>query len=65
MEKNFSLTESELDKLTVCIEEIDIIIGQIINHGIPEDYKEYLLEKLTKIGNMNTQVGKILDVWED
>lgn len=65
MTKIYSLTQEELDKLTGCIEEIDIIIGEIINRGIPVEYKEFLLEKLNKLGLMNSQVGRILDVWYD
>jgi len=60
-----TISEHELKTLTSCIEEIDITIGQIINHGIPEEYKEYLLEKLKIIGTMNSTVGRILEVWED
>lgn len=65
MTNTYSLTQDELDKLTVCIEEIDIIIGEIINRGIPKEYEEFLLEKLSKLGTMNSLAGRILDVWED
>ena len=61
----YTLCEDELNKLTVCIEEIDVVIGEIINHGIPKEYEEFLMDKLKKIMSMNSTTGKILDVWED
>ena len=66
MQKTYQLSEKELNDLTVWIEEIDIIIGEIINRGIPKDndYDKFLLEKLGKLGQMNTKVGKVLEVWE-
>jgi len=66
MQKTYQLSEKELDDLTVWIEEIDIIIGEIINRGIPKDnnYDKFLLEKLGKLGQMNTEIGKVLEVWE-
>lgn len=61
----YQLSEEELNKLTVNIEEIDIIIGEIINSNIPKEnnYDKFLLEKLHKLGNRNTEIGKILEVW--
>lgn len=64
MVKN-TLTDEELNELTAHIEEIDVIIGQIINHGIPDEYREFLLEKLQAIGGCNSKCGRILDVWVD
>ena len=66
MQKTYQLSEKELNDLTVWIEEIDIIIGEIMNRGIPKDndYDKFLLEKLGKLGQMNTKVGKVLEVWE-
>lgn len=65
MTNTYMITQEELDKLTVCIEEIDIAIGEIINRGIPKEYEEFLLEKLGKIEKMNSLTGRILDVWVD
>lgn len=66
MNKFYHLSEDKLNKLIVDIEEIDIIIGEIINRGIPKEneYDKFLLDKLHRLGSRNTEVGKILEVWE-
>ena len=62
----YQLSEEELNELTVNIEEIDIIIGEIINRGIPKEneYDKFLLNRLHKLGNRNVEIGKVLEVWE-
>ena len=63
MEKVYQLTENELNTLTCLIEEIDIIHGQLINHGLPDD--EFIRDKLSEIGKLNSLIGRRLGVWED
>ena len=62
--KNITLLdESEIQLLKDNIEEIDKIIGNLINRGFPKECEEWFLSNLKIINGLNYDIGNVLDVW--
>ena len=62
--KNITLLdESETQLLKDNVEEIDRIVGNLINRGFPEECKEWMLSNLKKLNGLNDAIGNILDIW--
>ena len=62
--KNITLLdESETQLLKDNVEEIDRIVGSLINRGFPEECKEWMFSNLKKLNGLNDAIGNILDVW--
>ena len=62
--KNITLLdESETQLLKDNVEEIDKIVGSLINRGFPEECKEWMLSNLKKLNGLNDAIGNVLDIW--
>ena len=62
--KNITLLdESETQLLKDNIEEIDRIVGSLINRGFSEECEEWMLSNLKKLNGLNDAIGNVLDVW--
>ena len=62
--KNITLLdESETQLLKDNVEEIDRIVGSLINRGFPEECKGWMLSNLKKLNGLNDAIGNILDIW--
>ena len=62
--KNITLLdESETQLLKNNVEEIDRIVGSLINRGFPEECKKWMLSNLKKLNELNDAIGNVLDVW--